>query len=109
MLEWGAFQRCLAHAGQHLSIWRADIPLEFFADSIVNPNAVIDHDAKERGYLGDGGTSNMPDYGDALTMKQLADLASYLAGLKNEGGHTLTSKRFRSVTSKPFGITSSRT
>jgi mono/diheme cytochrome c family protein len=62
-------------------------PVEFFAESIVNPNAVIDHDAKERGYLGDDGKSKMPDYGDSITFKQLADLASYLAGLKNPSGH----------------------
>ena len=62
-------------------------PVEFFAESIVNPNAVIDHDAKERGYLGDDGKSKMPDYGDALTVKQLADLTSYLAGLMGESGH----------------------
>jgi len=32
-------------------------PLEFFAESIVNPNAVLDHDAKEKGYVG-GGTES---------------------------------------------------
>lgn len=62
-------------------------PVEFFAESIVNPNAVIDHDAKERGYLGEDGKSKMPDYNDVLTVKQLTDLTSYLAGLKNESGH----------------------
>lgn len=62
-------------------------PLEFFAESIVNPNAVIDDDAKERGYRGDHGNSKTPDYGDAITVQPLADLAGYLAGLKAESGH----------------------
>lgn len=72
--------------GPELSQMAGMHPLEFFAESIVNPNVVIDDDAKERGYLGDDGKSKMPDYGDAITVKQLADLAGYLAGQKGESG-----------------------
>lgn len=60
--------------------------IEFFAESIVNPNAVIDDDAKERGYVGEDGKSKMPDYTDVLTVRQLADLSSYLASLSG-GAH----------------------
>jgi len=69
----------LAHmAGMH--------PVEFFAESIVNPNAVIDDDARERGYVGADGKSKMPDYSDVVSVKQLADLATYLTTLG--GGHS---------------------
>lgn len=57
-------------------------PIEFYAESIVNPNAVIAPEDKARGYLGEDGKSKMPDYSDVLTVKQLADLAIYLASLK---------------------------
>lgn len=57
-------------------------PVEFFAESIINPNAVIDPKGKELGYLGEDGKSKMPDYGDVLTLRQITDLAAYLASLK---------------------------
>ena len=60
--------------------------VEFFAESIINPNAVIDHDAKEKGYAGADGKSKMPEYNDTFTVRQLADLTAYLASLK-AGGH----------------------
>lgn len=61
-------------------------PVEFFAESIINPNAVIDHDAKEKGYVGTDGKSKMPDYNDTFTVRQIADLTSYMTSLKG-GGH----------------------
>ena len=61
-------------------------PLEFFAESIINPNAVLDHDAKEKGYVGADGKSKMPDYNDTFSVRQLADLTAYLTSLKG-GGH----------------------
>jgi mono/diheme cytochrome c family protein len=61
-------------------------PPEFFAESIINPNAVIDHDAKEKGYAGADGKSKMPEYNDTFTVRQLADLTAYLTSLK-DGGH----------------------
>ena len=73
--------------GPELSQMASMHPFEFFAESIINANAVVDSDAKERGYIGADGKSKMPDYNDVLTVKQLADLTSYLAGLKNESGH----------------------
>ena len=60
-------------------------PIEFFAESIANPDAVIDADAKEQGHVDDDGKSKMPSFADVLTVKQLADLATYLASLG--GGH----------------------
>jgi mono/diheme cytochrome c family protein len=59
-------------------------PPEFFAESIINPSAVIDHDAKEKGYVGADGKSKMPDYNDTLTVRQLADITAYLISLKGD-------------------------
>ncbi len=59
-------------------------PVEFIAESIINPNAVIDPEDKEKGYLGDDGKSKMPDYNNLLTIQQVSDLAAYLASLKGQ-------------------------
>jgi len=65
-------------------------PPEFFAESIINPNAVIDPDAKKLGYVGEDGKSKMPDYNSVLTIKQVADLASYIASLKGPSHRTIS-------------------
>ena len=71
--------------GSELSQMAGMHPIEFFAESIANPDAVIDADAKEQGHVGADGKSKMPSFADVLTVKQLADLATYLASLG--GGH----------------------
>ena len=68
--------------GPELSQMAGMHPPEFFAESIINPNTVIDPKAKELGYIGEDGKSKMPDYSNILTVKQVADLASYVASLK---------------------------
>ena len=70
--------------GPELSQMARMHPVEFFAESIINPNAAMDPDAKEKGYLGADGKSKMPDFGDILTIKQVADLAAYLTSLKGQ-------------------------
>lgn len=72
--------------GPELSQMAGMHPLEFFAESIINPNAVIDHDAKQNGYVGADGKSKMPEYNDTFTVRQIADLTAYLISLK-AGGH----------------------
>lgn len=67
--------------GPELSQMGGMHPVEFFAESIVNPNAIIDEDAKEQGHVGPDGRSKMPSFADILTVKQVTDLASYLASL----------------------------
>ena len=57
--------------GPELSQMADTHPPEFFAESIVNPNAVIDPQDKEMGFLGPDGKSRMPTYSDVLTVKQL--------------------------------------
>jgi mono/diheme cytochrome c family protein len=71
--------------GPELSQMASLHPPEYLAESLVNPNAVIDHDAKEKGYVGDDGKSKMPDYNDTFTVRQLADITAYLASLKGSG------------------------
>jgi hypothetical protein len=56
---------------------------EYFAESIMNPNAVILTD--EKGYTGQDGTSVMPDYSQSMTVRELVDLVAYLHRLR-EGG-----------------------
>lgn len=71
--------------GPELSQMAGAHPLEFFAESIVNPNASIVADAKERGYVEADGRSKMPDFSDVLTVKQVADLAAYIESLGGKG------------------------
>ena len=72
--------------GPELSQMAGVHPPEYFAESIINPNAVLDHDAKKNGYLGDDGKSKMPEYNDIFTVRQLADIVAYMSSLKGEGG-----------------------
>jgi cytochrome c len=55
--------------GPELSQMAGMHPVEFFAESIINPNAVIDPKGKELGYVGEDGKSKMPDYADVLTVR----------------------------------------
>jgi mono/diheme cytochrome c family protein len=72
--------------GPELSQMAGSHPIEFFAESIANPNAVIDADAKEEDHISPDGKSKMPSFADVLTVQQLTDLATYLASL-SAGGH----------------------
>jgi len=53
-------------------------PAEYFAESILSPNAVI---LDGPGYSGPDGTSIMPSYADSLSVTQLVDLVAFLKGL----------------------------
>jgi len=67
--------------GPELSQMAGMHPAEYFVESIINPNAVLDPGYKDKGYLGKDGKSKMPDYNDILTVKQIADLVAYLRSL----------------------------
>lgn len=67
--------------GPELSQMAGSHTLEFFFESIVNPDAVIDDEAKEKGHVGPDGRSRMPSFAEVLTVKQVSDLASYLDSL----------------------------
>ncbi len=73
-----------ANAGPELAHMSAHHPPEFFAESIVNPRAVID-----RGFAAPDGSSKMPSFNDSMTVQEVVDLVAYLSGLKAPagGGH----------------------
>lgn len=56
-------------------------PAEYFAESILNPNAVI---ITGPGYTDANGLSIMPDYRASLTVAELIDLVAYLKSLGSE-------------------------
>ena len=70
---------------------------EYFAEAILNPNAVIQ---PGKSYEASDGTSKMPSYNDAVTVQEVVDLVAYLMALKppatgaapagqdGHGGHT---------------------
>ena len=58
-------------------------PAEYFAESILSPNAVI---LEGPGYIGPDGKSIMPTYADSLSVTQLVDLVAFLKSL-TAGGH----------------------
>src|ERR1044071_2987060 len=52
-------------------------PVEFFAESIINPNTIV---PKE--YRNSDGTSPMRDFTDKMTLRELIDVSAYIASLK---------------------------
>jgi hypothetical protein len=59
-------------------------PVEYFAESILNPNAVI---VTGPGYTDAEGLSIMPDYRDVMTVAEFVDLLAYLQSLKGGEAH----------------------
>ena len=55
-------------------------PLEYFAESVINPSAIA-----SKQYRGTDGKSTMPDYNEKMTIQELIDLSTYLASLKPKG------------------------
>lgn len=53
-------------------------PAEYFAEAILNPNAVL---IEGPGFLGPDGKSRMPSYTESMTLQQLIDLVAYLRTL----------------------------
>lgn len=59
-------------------------PAEYFAESILNPNAVI---VTGPGHVGPDGLSVMPDFRDSLTLAETIDLVAYIRSLTGGGAH----------------------
>jgi hypothetical protein len=59
-------------------------PAEYFAETIINPNAVI---VTGPGHTGPDGLSIMPDYRDSLTLAETIDLVAFIRSLTGGGGH----------------------
>jgi len=62
-------------------------PAEYFAESILNPSAVI---VTGPGYTDAAGLSIMPDYRESLTVAELIDLVAYLKSLGGAHDHGST-------------------
>jgi mono/diheme cytochrome c family protein len=71
-------------AGPPLTGMGAHHPAEYFAQSIVDPNAVI---LAGPGYVGSDGRSTMPDFRDSLTITELIDLVAYIKSLSGGDEH----------------------
>jgi len=59
-------------------------PAEYFAESILNPNAVI---ITAPGFTGPDGLSIMPEYRDSLSLAETIDLVAYIRSLTGGGDH----------------------
>jgi mono/diheme cytochrome c family protein len=71
------------NVGPELTGMGGQHPAEYFAESILAPNAVI---LDGPGFIGPDGKSIMPSYADSLSVAQLVDLVAFLQGLTG-GGH----------------------
>ncbi len=69
--------------GPDLTGMGAHHPPAYFAEAILNPDAVL---IEGPGYIGPDGHSVMPDYPE-MTVRQLGDLVAYLSSLKTGGMH----------------------
>ena len=67
--------------GPELSSMAALHPPEYFAEAIINPNAVVD---EGKGYRAPDGKSKMPSYNDLVTVQETIDLVAYLRSLTGE-------------------------
>jgi Cu/Ag efflux protein CusF len=56
-------------------------PVEFFAESIINPNAVV-----PKAYRDPDGKSPMTNFAEKMTVQELIDVSAYVASLKPKGG-----------------------
>jgi mono/diheme cytochrome c family protein len=72
-----------ARLGPELSAMGSMHPPEYFAESIINPGAVVE---RNRGYASPDGSSKMPSYSDSLTLQETIDLVAYLRQLRPPAG-----------------------
>jgi mono/diheme cytochrome c family protein len=89
--------------GPELTGMGAHHPAEYFAQSIVDPNAVI---LAGPGYVGADGRSTMPDYRDSLTFAELVDLVAYIKSLGGgaEGHHHHEANAPQERTAGPYKV-----
>lgn len=67
--------------GSELSQMGPMHPLEYFAESIINPSAEI----WPKTAIGPDGKSKMPSFNEDMTVQELIDLSAYLASLRPPG------------------------
>jgi Cu/Ag efflux protein CusF len=71
-------------------------PVEFFAESIMNPNAVVPKTYREA-----DGKSPMTDFTEKMTVRELIDVSAYLASLRPKGSPKTISAEARVVAVVP--------
>ena len=71
--EFSGAKRDIGEVGPDLTGMGPLHPAEYFAETILNPNAVI---VLGEGYTGTDGLSHMPEYNQILTVAQLIDLVA---------------------------------
>jgi len=77
-----------AEDAPELSQMGAMHPVEFFAESIMNPNAVV-----PKAYRQSDGKSPMTDFTDKMTVRELIDVSAYIASLRPKGApRTVTAR-----------------
>jgi len=69
--------------GPELSMMGPLHDVDYFAEAIINPGAVIE---KGKGYQAADGTSKMPSFNDSMTVQELIDLIAYVKALKPPAG-----------------------
>ena len=74
--------------GPALTGMGAHHPAEYFAESILDPNAVIVTDVPD--WVGPDGRSKMPSYNESLTLEQWVNLVAYLGSLKVGRRHDMS-------------------
>ena len=71
------FPEAFEESAPELSQMASSHPIEFFAESIINPNAVV-----PKSYQRSDGTSPMREFTEQMTLRELIDVSSYIASLK---------------------------
>ena len=71
------FPEPFEESAPELSQMGQEHPIEFFAESIINPNAVV-----PKAYQRSDGTSPMRDFTEQMTLRELIDVSAYIASLK---------------------------
>src|SRR5438876_1225850 len=72
------------YVGPDLSGMGGHHPAEYFAESVLSPNAVI---ITGQGYTGPDGLSIMPSFADSVSVGELLDLVAYMKSLTDGGNH----------------------
>src|SRR5262249_21017285 len=71
------FPEPFEESAPELSQMGPEHPIEFFAESIINPNAVV-----PKAYQKPDGTSPMRDFTERMTLRELIDVSAYIVSLK---------------------------
>jgi mono/diheme cytochrome c family protein len=69
--------------GPELSVMGPLHEVDYFAESVLNPGAVIE---RGKGYEAADGSSKMPSFNDSMTVQELIDLVAYLRALTPAAG-----------------------